>query len=369
MKITDLEAIPYAIPYSHPLKFASGEVSTADHILVRVHTDEGITGTADAPPRPYTYGETQTSIKNIIEEIFAPQIIGMDVFDREKVHAVMHRTIHNQVAKGALDIALWDAAGKALDTPVHKLLGGWTGSMRVSHMLGFKPADELLAEAQRFGEDFGITTFKLKVGRRPLSLDIEAIHVLREGLGDDVEIYLDANRGWTANEAMDVVRRTDGLGLSLLEEPCDAKEVMSRRRLVDHSPIPVVGDESVPTAGDVSRELLSGGANAICIKTARSGFTEATEILGLCTGLGVDVTMGNQIDTQLGSLATVTFGAAHEATSRRAGELSNFLDMSDDLLADPIEIVDGRIPVRDTPGVGAEIDGEKLAHYRTDSST
>src|SRR5690625_3901488 len=97
----------------------------------------------------------------------------------------MHRTINNQVAKGAVDIALWDLMGKALETPVHKLLGGYTDSMRVSHMLGFKPAQELLEEAQRFGEDYGITTFKLKVGRRPLSLDIEACRVLREGLGDD----------------------------------------------------------------------------------------------------------------------------------------------------------------------------------------
>ena len=141
---------------------------------------------------------------------------------------------------------------------------------------------------------------------------------------------------------------------------------MSRRRLVEHSPIPVVGDESVPTAGDVSRELLSGGCNAICVKTARSGFTEATAILGLCTGLGVDVTMGNQIDTQVGSLATVTFGAAHQATSRRAGELSNFLDMSDDLLAEPIDIQGGRISVRNQPGVGAAIDEAKLERYRTD---
>ena len=367
MKITGIEAIPYAIPYTHPLKFASGAVETADHVLVRIHTDEGVTGVADAPPRPYTYGETQVSIKNVVEEVFAPQLIGLDPFDREKAHAVMRRTIHNQVAKGTVDIALWDLAGKALGMPVHKMLGGWTDSMRVSHMLGFRPAQVLLDEALRFGEEYGITTFKLKVGRRPLALDIEACHVLREGLGDDVELYLDANRGWTANEAMEVLRGTEGLGLTLLEEPCDAKEAMSRRRLVEKSPIPVVGDESVPTAGDASRELLSGGGHAICIKTARSGFTEATEILGLCTGLGGGVAVGNPIDTAAGALAPVTFGAAREASSRRAGELSNFLDMSDDLLADPISIVGGCIAVRDVPGVGAEIDDEKLARCRTDA--
>ncbi|WP_349829412.1 enolase C-terminal domain-like protein [Brevibacterium litoralis] len=367
MTITRIEAIPYAIPYTHPLHFASGEVHAADHVLVRVHTSEGVVGVADAPPRPYTYGETQRSIVEVITGLFAPQVVGLEVTDREKIRAIMHRTVHNQVAKGALDIALWDAIGKLTGTSVHRLLGGYTDSMRVSHMLGFKPAQELLDEALACGEQYGITTFKLKVGRRPLSLDVEACQVLREGLGEDVEIYLDANRGWTANEAAEVLRRTEGLGLTLLEEPCDAKEAMSRRRLVENSPIPVVGDESVPTAGDASRELLSGGCNAICIKTARSGFTEATEILGLCTGLGVDVTMGNQIDTQVGSLATVTFGAAHEASSRRAGELSNFLDMADDVLAEPIAIRDGRIAVRDVPGVGADIDEDKLAKYRSDS--
>lgn len=364
MKIERIEAIPYAIPYTHPLKFASGEVETAEHVLIRIHTDDGLVGTADAPPRPYTYGETQDSIVSIVEKVFAPQLVGLEVLDRGKVRAVLDRTIHNQVAKGTVDIALWDLIGKSLGTPVHRLLGGYTDRLRVSHMLGFRPAQELLEEALRFGEEYGITTFKLKVGRRPLALDIEACHVLRAGLGDDVELYLDANRGWTANEAMEVLRRTEGLGITRLEEPCDAKEAMSRQRLVSKSPIPIVGDESVPTAGDASRELLSGGCNSICIKTARSGFTEAQEILGLCTGLGVDVTMGNQIDTQIGSLATVTFGAAHEATSRRAGELSNFLDMADDLLTDPIRIVDGTIGVRDLPGVGAEVDEDKLARYR-----
>ncbi|WP_312178979.1 enolase C-terminal domain-like protein [Arthrobacter sp.] len=366
MKIASIEAIPYAIPYTRPLKFASGEVSTAEHVLIRVHTDTGIVGVADTPPRPYTYGETQDSIISVVTKVFAPQLIGLDPLDRSKIQLVLRRTVHNPTAKGALDIALWDAIGISLGTPVHKLLGGFTDSMRVSHMLGFKPAAQLLDEALEVRSVYGINTFKLKTGRRPLELDVEACRVLREGLGPDTEIYLDANRGWSANEAMEVLRRTEDLGLSMLEEPCEAGEALGRRRLVQQARIPIVGDESMPTLGDVSRELLSGGSTAVCIKTARSGFTGAQQILGLCEGLGVDVTMGNQIDTQVGSLATVTFGAAFEASSRRAGELSNFLDMKDDLLAHPLNIVDGAIRVREVPGVGAEIDADKLAMYRQD---
>ena len=100
--------------------------------------------------------------------------------------------------------------------------------------------------------------------------------------------------------------------------------------------------------------------------TGGTGFTGSHRILAQCEGLGVDVVMGNQIDGQLGSLCSLAFGAAFEATSRRAGELSNFLDMTDDLLAEPLEIRQGMLRVREAPGLGAQIDEDKLAHYRTD---
>jgi L-alanine-DL-glutamate epimerase-like enolase superfamily enzyme len=125
-------------------------------------------------------------------------------------------------------------------------------------------------------------------------------------------------------------------------------------------------DESVPTPGDVTRELLGGSAHGISIKTARTGFTGSHRILAQCEGLGVDVVLGNQIDGQLGSLCSLAFGAAFEATSRRAGELSNFLDMSDDLLAEPLQIQHGMLRVREAPGLGATLDQDKLARYRTD---
>jgi L-Ala-D/L-Glu epimerase len=366
MKIATIEAIPYSIPYVHPLHFASGAVHEADHVLVRITTDDGVVGTADTPPRPYTYGETQKSIVAVVEDLFAPQLVGLDVLDREKAQAVLARTVHNQTAKGAVDIALWDVIGQALGQPVTKLLGGFTDSMRVSHMLGFKPAQELLDLALEFRETYGITTFKLKTGRHPVGLDVEAARVLREGLGEDAELYMDANRGWSANEAMEVLRRTSELGLQFLEEPDDAREVLGRRRLVEHSTIPIAADESAPNLGEAAKEVLTGGANLLAVKTARSGFTEAAKIVGMAEGMGVDVYVGNQIDTQVGTVASVVFGAALAHTSKRAGELSNFLDMADDLLAEPVVIADGRIRVPDVPGVGTAVDEDKLAHYRTD---
>lgn len=368
MKITDIEAIPYQIPYKRPLKFASGEVHAADHVLVRIHTDGGLIGVSDTPPRPYTYGETQQSIVSVIRDVFRPQLIGKDPRAREQIRGVLSRTVNNHTAKGSIDIALWDILGKSLDTPVTRLLGGYTDRLMVSHMLGFKEPRALLEEAQQMRERYGITTFKLKVGRRPIGLDIEAARTLREELDSEVSIYMDANRGWSPSESSQVIAAVEDLGIEFLEEPNDAAQYLGRRRLTRNPKLAIAADESAPSLGDAAKELLSGGADMLAIKTARTGFSESTLIVGLAEGLGVEVYIGNQVDTQVGTAASLAFGAAFAMTSARAAELSNFLDMEDDLLAEPLVICDGSVRVREAPGVGNAIDPDKLSHYRQDKA-
>ena len=367
MKIAKVEAIPFAIPYRKPLKFASGEVHTANHVLVRVHTDEGLSGIAEAPPRPYTYGETQESIIAVIDKIFAPQLLGLSALEREAVHERLDRTIGNPTAKAALDMALWDILGHAAGMPVCGLLGGYGDRMRVSHMVGFAPADLMVAEAQRIREVHGITVFKVKVGRQPYTEDVPACRVLREALGPNVELYIDGNRGWSASEAARALREMADLGLTFAEELCPADDVLGRRWLVAQSPVPFIADESATRPAEVTRELLGGSATAISIKTARTGFTASQRVLHQCEGLGVEVVMGNQIDGQIGTLCSVAFGAAHRSTARRAGELSNFLDMADDLLTEPLVIEDGTLRIREGTGLGIDIDPDKLARYRQDT--
>ena len=366
MKIAKVEAIPFAIPYRRPLRFASGEVHVADHVLVRVHTDDGVVGIAEAPPRPYTYGETQESIVAVIDKIFAPELVGLSALDREVVHARMGRTVGNPAAKAAVDMALWDAVGRTLDLPVTRLLGGWTDRMRVAHMVGFAPDAEMVAEAAHVRDRYGITTFKVKVGRRPVEIDVRACRALRNALGPDVELYVDGNRGWSAPEAAGALRAMADLDLMLAEELCPADDVLGRRWLVSHTAIPTVADESATTPGDVTREVLGGSANMISIKTARTGFTASQRILHQCEGLGVEIIMGTQIDGQIGTACAIAFGAAYERTSRYAGELSNFLDMSDDLLTAPLQISDGQLHRRPGAGLGIDVDPDKLARYRTD---
>lgn len=366
MKITRVEAIPFAIPYTKPLRFASGEVHVADHVLVRVHTDDGVVGVAEAPPRPYTYGETQASVVAAVRTLFGPVVEGLTLLQREEAMVRMERTIGNPAAKSAVDMAIWDALGKSLDLRVTDLLGGYTDTLRVSHMLGFDTPAAMVAEAERMRDTYGITTFKVKVGRRPWRLDTDVVRALREGLGEGVELYVDGNRGWSAAESAQAMRAMADLDLLFAEELSPADDVLGRRWMVDQVDVPYIADESATTPAQVTRELLGGSATAISIKTARTGFTRSQRVHHLAEGLGVEVVMGNQIDGQVGSACSVAFGAAYPLTSRRAAELSNFLDMSDDLLTEPLRITSGELAVRPGPGLGIEIDADKLAHYRVD---
>nr|WP_212755449.1 enolase C-terminal domain-like protein [Flexivirga aerilata] len=348
------------------MRFASGEVHRAEHVLVRVHTDDGVIGSAEAPPRPFTYGETQRGIVAVVEDVFAPQVVGLTLLQREVIHHRMARTVGNPTAKSAIDMAVWDALGRTLRLPVSDLLGGFTDRMRVSHMLGFDEPAAMVAEAEKVVECHGIRTFKVKVGRRPVGLDTAVVRALRERFGDTVELYVDGNRGWTASESLRAMREMADLDLLFAEELNPADDVLGRRWLVQHLDVPMIADESAPTPADVTREVLGGSASAVSIKTARTGFTDSTRVHHLAAGLGLEVVLGNQIDGQVGTACAVAFGAAYELTSRRAGELSNFLDLDDDLLTEPLRITDGELVVRQSPGIGFEIDDEKLARYRLD---
>lgn len=365
MKITAIEAIPFEIPFSRPFHFASGVATVADQVLVRVHTDDGLVGHGEAPPRPYTYGESQASIVAAVERWFSPALVGVDPFARERIAAELNRTVGNPTAKAAVDVAVWDVFGQAIGQPCHTLLGGYAPNVRVAHMLGMADTAQMVEEALRVREAHGIGAFKVKVGRVPFAVDVEACRALRAALGDDVELYLDANRGWRSDDALRAMAALDGTGIAMLEEPGPVDDLLARRRIVERCPVPVVGDESCSRLAEVARNLLERTCDMVSVKTSRTGFTESTKILGLCEGLGAGVVVGNQIDGTISTVAGVTLAAANRTTAERPAELSAFLDMADDLLVDSPSIVDGRMTPPQAPGLGVEIDDEKLERYRT----
>lgn len=365
MKITSIEAIPFSIPLTAPTSFAHAGIASAEHVLVRVHTDQGVVGQAEAPARPFTYGESQQSIVTAIRDWFAPALVGLDPLEREVARDKLSWLVHNHTARGAVDMAMWDVIGRSLGQPVRMLLGGYTDSMLVTHILFAASPEGMVDEALEMRERFGFGTFKVKVGKDTVA-DAAALRGLRAALGDDAELYVDANKGWTVDETIRMLPVLSETGVTMIEEPTPAFEPLARRRIVAHSAIPILGDESVTRLGEVGREILDDHSQLISIKVARTGFTESERIVGLCEGLGVGIVMGSQMDSMAGTLCTLAFGSAFRATARHAGELDYFLQLTDDLLTRPLLIADGRLAAPDLPGLGIDIDADKLRHYRID---
>ena len=367
MKIAAIEAIPYSIPYLHPLHFASGSVHEADHVLIRLRTDDGVVGIADTPPRPYTYGETQKSIVAVVEDIFAPQLIGVDIFDREKVQEILYRTVHNQTAKGAVDIALWDVIGKTLGQPVTKLLGGYTDSLRVSHMLGFKPAQELLASGAGVPRDLRHQHVQAQdrpappspghrgrpgAARRP-GRGRRAVHGRQPRAGPPTRPprCCAARRTWACSSS---------------RSPTTPAKSWAAAASWPTPPSPSPRTNPPPTS--VRPHGKSSPAAPTSWRSRRPGpaLPRRPKSLGWPRAWASTSTSATRSTPRSGTAASVVFGAAFAHTAKRAAELSNYLDMADDLLAEPLAITGGRIRVPEGPGVGTAVDEDKLARYRTD---
>lgn len=365
MKIDSIEAIPFNIPLERPTAFAHASISSAEHVLIRVTTDDGVVGHAEAPARPFTYGESQESIVKAVDAWFSPAMVGTDPFDREVARNELSWLRHNHTARGGVDMAVWDVIGKSLGQSCHKLFGGYTDSMEVVHILFAATPEGMVDEARDMRERFGFNTFKIKTGKN-VKEDARAMRMLRAELGEVPDMYVDANKGWTADETIRLLPVMEEVGITMLEEPTPAFRPLARRRVAEKSSIPIMGDESVTRLGEVGREILDNHSQIISIKVARTGFTESDRIVGLCEGLGIGLALGSQMDGTVGTLSSLAFAAAYKSTSDRAGELDYFMQLTDDIVAVTPVIENGRMHVSGKPGIGIEIDEDKLNHYRID---
>jgi L-alanine-DL-glutamate epimerase-like enolase superfamily enzyme len=363
-RITAVEAIPFALPYRRAPKFASGSVDSGDNVLVRVHTDAGLVGQAEAQPRPYTYGETQSSIVDVVRGRLNDGLFGVVPLRTELVAERCGAIAGNQVARGAVDLAVWDLVGQILGHPCHKLLGGFADGVAAAHMVSLAEPAAMADEAIAISDRLGVRTFKVKVGRDP-ALDVAAVRAIRDAL-PDADLYVDANRGWSYDEAARAGDELADLGVRAIEEPISIEDRAGRLRLADRWVVPLVGDESCVSLAHVDRALEEGAVRMVSVKTARTGFTESRRILDLCLARNIPVVIGSQYEGALGATATIAFAAAFAATAGQPAEITNFLDLADDLVVTPPEIRDGRASVPTAPGLGVEIDEARLTRYRLD---
>ena len=270
VRITAVEAIPFALPYRRPPAFASGTVSSADNVLVRVHTDAGLVGQAEAQPRPYTYGETQASIVDAVERTAQRGADGRrPAAPRARRRALRRRRRQLRRARRRRPRRLGPRRpDPRLPVPhaARRLRGRRRGR-----------AHGLVRRAGRDGRggDGGQRAARASTPSRSRSgarrtLDVAAVRAIREAL-PDADLYVDANRGWSYDDAVRAGDALVELGVRAIEEPISVEDRAGRLRLAERWAVPLGGDESCISLAHVDRALEEGAVRVVSVKTARTG--------------------------------------------------------------------------------------------------
>lgn len=341
-------------------------------VLVRIYAD-GVVGTGQV--RAITPGhfmaDTTHSMVGAITDIYAPNLIGKQIFDIESINETLDsRLAGNPVARAAVDIALYDAMGKALGVPIHKLIGG-ACQPRIPLEWSVSLADDvavMIAEAERAVNEFGIKVLCLKAAdRRGWRRDVENFAAVRKALGDEVVIGIDPNTGWSLPDAIAAVHALRPFGLGYIEQPIarrDYQGLAEIRRAARG--IPLMADESLFTVQDAYALAEARAVDAFCIKLYKvGGLSGAKKIAAIAEAANIQLNCGGlTVQSQLEAAATAHFYTSTPA--RRmigAGEFVFGLNTNG---ADPLVpetdfvIKDGHVDVPTGPGLGITIDEAAL---------
>ncbi|GAA5512564.1 L-Ala-D/L-Glu epimerase [Deinococcus carri] len=357
-RVARVEGLPYRLPLRGTLAWgAHSALSAAEHVLVRVTLEGGIVGTAEATPRPTIYGETPQSVVAILRYL-EPALRGLDITDETALNGVRNSVANNHTARGALDMALWDARARAQGLTLWDTLLGPRHRVRVSFILGIDTPAGMLAEAERVVAA-GVRCLKVKVGRDH-ARDLAVIAELRRAFGAEVQLYADSNETLTPEAAPAALAAMREAGLTYVEEPLPVRELRARADLHARGLLPIVADDSCFTPADLARELDFGTFDILNVKTARNGFTDGLQMLAAAARHGKGGMVGSQASTGLGTLHAALLSTQQEVTE--PCELSFVLKLEDDLLDRPITFEDGWLDVAALRE--HRLDPAKLERYR-----
>ncbi len=337
--IEAIRTLPYDLPLKRPLTWGAGHrLPQLRHVLLRVDLSDGAFGIAEVPPRPSIYGETQATVRHIVEAQLKPLLLGRGLADFQSVAAASARLAHiknNNCAKGALDMALHQALAQSRGQPLPQYLGLTRARIPLSAIVSTGAADAVLAEVAA-GSAAGIRVFKIKIGG-DIAANTKKLQRLITRF-PQARFYVDANETLTAGQAAAHLTALQRLGTLYCEEPLPTHRLRERAQLRRDCPLPIIADDSAFTLRELQRELAFDTFDVLNIKTARTGFSESRLMLELCAKSGKSAMVGSQASSLLGCLHAALF-AGYSAVDCPS-ECSFYLKTAADLrLAPPI--VDG----------------------------
>lgn len=358
LEIVGVDAWKLTIPRTRPFAIALGIISGAENILVRVRAAGGAYGLGEGSPLRYVTGETQGTAFLLAREL-GRLLLGSDALALGARAAEMERFLAgNPTLKSAFDMALYDLAAKQTGLPLYAFLGGERRTLWTDDTIGLD-TPEAMAEAALDVRRRGFPAVKVKLGTGREE-DVARIRAIRRAIGQGVPLRIDANQGWDAATAVQVLREMAPLGIEYCEQPVPRWDLDGLCRVRAASPIPIMADESLFDAHDALRLVQMGACDLFNIKLAKcGGIHEALRIAAVAEAAGIPCMLGCMWETRLALSAM-----AHLVSARPAfvyADLDGHTGHGEDPILGGVTYTGGRMELPSTPGHGAEVDPAFLA--------
>jgi L-alanine-DL-glutamate epimerase-like enolase superfamily enzyme len=354
--IQSVELYKLFIPLKEPFVISLGPINDVQNVIVIIRTKDGCAGYGECSPYMTINGESVDTCF-VVGQYFAQVLKGKDALAIEDRIADMDKVIYaNSSIKSAFDIALHDIAAQHAGLPIYQFLGGSNNKILETDMtVSIGEPEKMKADAVKFKEQ-GFPAIKVKLGEG-LEKDLARIKAIREGIGMDHPLRIDANQGWqTADNAIAVLQALGQFNIEHCEEPIHRWRFMELNKVSEASPIPIMADESCGDEHDAERLIQLKACAMFNIKLGKSsGFNKGLQIANLGAAAGMHMQVGGFMESRLGMTA-----AAHLALANDHIHHCDFdtpLMFTEDPVIGGINYLDrGVINVPDTPGLGAVID-------------
>ncbi len=380
MKITQIECFPVSLKFAKPMIMSWGAEYASDVVVVKIHTDAGVTGICETGGTSSWYmGESQDSIMHNINAVFGSQILlGEDPFKIEKIVARMDRSVKgNNQARAVIDYALHDLKGKALGVPVYELLGGLSNEkIPLCFVMSSDTPEIVAAEGKRLAAA-GYKSFKLKVGLRSAEEDADLVGALRAAVGSQSKIMIDANGGWHYNQALDTLKKMEKHNIFMVEQPVPRWDFAGLARLRKKINIPICADESAVELNDLIKLIQMEAVDGFFLKVPKAGgILKSQKWVSVAQAADLIVMCGCMINSGIGAAVEAHFLAATEWMGRSEQEsigplnLYNRADTVNPPIKDDLAVVvpryqDGYLYPPQGPGLGVELNQEVMVKLIT----
>lgn len=357
MIITEIQIYRLSIPME-PFVIATGTMDYAQNTFIKIITDSTHYGVGECSAFPMIVGETQNTCLTVAQD-FAKIWKGKDPLAIEERLAELHTYIAgNATIKSAFDMALYDLAAKAAGLPLYKFLGGSKKDIVTDITLGIASAEEMAAKALKLKDD-GAFALKVKLGKKPQD-DIARIKAIRQAVGFDIPIRIDANQGWSYEGAIEALQGLESYKIQFCEQPMRTYNDHLLPELRTQTIVPIMADESVYTNHDAERLCKADACDYINIKFSKSsGIHEALKIQAVAAEYNVPCLIGGMLESRLALAAKVHF--AYASPNVKFYDLDTcMVGHLEDPVIGGIQYRGYAIDIADSIGIGADISEEFL---------